>query len=124
MQDKKFHKACAEGKEVHDRRSGRTPATKHRPHDFLHPGWSDDSDAEEAEDRYDDLRPLAVSAEKLQDCSAAQALVWLYSVACTPMERPKVHQTAPYCFVQVHHCSSRKAKALAELMSAGQGLMA
>ena len=95
MQDKKFHRACAEGREVHDRRLGKTPATKHRPHDFLHPGWSDDSDDENAEDQCDDLRPLPVTAEKLQDCSAEQALSWLYSVACTPMERPKVPSLQP-----------------------------
>lgn len=88
--DKKFSRACAEGQEVYQRRLGKEPATKFRPHDFLHPGWSDDSDEEAAEDRYDDLRPLPVSAEKLQDCSAEQALLWLYSVACTPTERPKM----------------------------------
>ena len=89
-QDKKFNRACAEGREVHDRRLGIDPVTKHRPHDFLHPGWSDDSDGEAAEDRYDDLRPLPASADKLQDCSAEQALLWLRCVACNPMERPKV----------------------------------
>ena len=90
LQDKKFSRACAEGQEVYQRRLGKEPATKFRPHDFLHPGWSDDSDEEAAEDRYDDLRPLPVSAEKVQDCSAEQALLWLYSGACTPTERPKV----------------------------------
>ena len=75
---------------MHDRRLGMDPVTKHRPHDFLHPGWSDDSDGEAAEDRYDDLRPLPASADKLQDCSAEQALLWLRCVACNPTERPKV----------------------------------
>ncbi|DBA81296.1 TPA: hypothetical protein ACH3X2_14274 [Trebouxia sp. C0005] len=88
--DKKFNRACAEGMEVHTRRLGKEPGTKYRPHDFLHPGWSDDSDEEAAEDRYDDLRPLPASAEKLQDCSAQQALLWLHTVACNPMERPKM----------------------------------
>lgn len=90
MQDKKFNRACAEGREVHDRRLGKDPTTKYRPHDFLHPGWSDDSDEEAAEDRYDDLRPLPASADKLQDCTADQALLWLQAVACNPTERPKV----------------------------------
>ncbi|KAL0039615.1 hypothetical protein WJX77_003445 [Trebouxia sp. C0004] len=88
--DKKFNRACAEGMEVYTRRLGKEPGTKYRPHDFLHPGWSDDSDEEAAEDRYDDLRPLPASAEKLQDCSAQQALLWLHTVACNPMERPKM----------------------------------
>lgn len=88
--DKKFNRACAEGMEVHTRRLCKDPGTKYRPHDFLHPGWSDDSDEEAAEDRYDDLRPLPASAEKLQDCSALQALLWLHTVACNPMERPKM----------------------------------
>ena len=90
MQDKKFNRACAEGLEVHSRRLGKDPGTKFRPHDFLNPGWSDDSDEEAAEDRYDDLRPLPASAEKLHDCSAQQAMLWLQSVACNPLERPKV----------------------------------
>ena len=90
LQDKKFRRACAEGKEVFDRRAGKATETTFRPHDFLHPGWSDDSDEEAAEDRSDDLRPLPASAEKLQDCSADQALLWLLSVACNPLERPKV----------------------------------
>ena len=80
---------------MHDRRLGKDPVTKHRPHDFLHPGWSDDSDDEAAEDRYDDLRPLPASADKLQDCSAEQALLWLRCVACNPMERPKVTSAQP-----------------------------
>lgn len=80
---------------MQDRRKGREPATKHRPHDFLHPGWSDDSDEEAAEDRYDDLRPLPASADKLQDCSAEQALLWLCCVACNPTERPKVSYCGP-----------------------------
>lgn len=96
MQDKKFNRACAEGMEVHSRRLGKDPGTKFRPHDFLNPGWSDDSDEEAAEDRYDDLRPLPASAEKLHDCSAQQAMLWLQSVACNPLERPKVRCTANY----------------------------
>lgn len=89
LQDRKFVKACAECKEVLDRRLGRQPATKHRPHDFLNPGWSEDSGDEE-EEHYNDLRPLPASADKLNDCSAEQALLWLHTVACTPLERPKV----------------------------------
>ncbi|KAL3143597.1 hypothetical protein ABBQ38_002394 [Trebouxia sp. C0009 RCD-2024] len=88
--DKKFNRACAEAREVQDRRLGKDPITKHRPHDFLHPGWSDDSDEEAAEDRCDDLRPLPASADKLQDCSSEQALLWLRCVACNPLERPKM----------------------------------
>lgn len=100
MQDKKFNRACAEGREVHDRRLGKDPTTKYRPHDFLHPGWSDDSDEEAAEDRYDDLRPLPASADKLQDCTADQALLWLQAVACNPTERPKV--TCLHSLCQYH----------------------
>ena len=85
--------------EVYTRRLGKEPGTKYRPHDFLHPGWSDDSDEEAAEDRYDDLRPLPASAEKLQDCSAEQALLWLRTVACNPMERPKVALACQQRFV-------------------------
>lgn len=80
---------------MQDRRLGKDPVTKHRPHDFLHPGWSDDSDGEAAEDRCDDLRPLPASADKLQDCSAEQALMWLQCVACNPLERPKVTPLHP-----------------------------
>ena len=82
---------------MYTRRLGKEPGTKYRPHDFLHPGWSDDSDEEAAEDRYDDLRPLPASAEKLQDCSAQQALLWLHTVACNPMERPKVALACIVC---------------------------
>jgi len=91
---------------VHTRRLGKEPGTKYRPHDFLHPGWSDDSDEEAAEDRYDDLRPLPASAEKLQDCSAQQALLWLHTVACNPMERPKV---ALACKQRFLYCLSTDA---------------
>lgn len=90
LQDRKFVKACAECKEVLDRRLGKQPATKHRPHDFLNPGWSEDSGDDE-EERLNDLRPLPASADKLSDCSAEQALLWLHTVACTPLERPKVN---------------------------------
>lgn len=100
-QDKKFNRACAEAREVQDRRLGKDPITKHRPHDFLHPGWSDDSDEEAAEDRCDDLRPLPASADKLQDCSSEQALLWLRCVACNPLERPKVR---PPCIHPLQQC--------------------
>ena len=89
LQDRKFVRACAECKEVLDRRLGKQPVTKHRPHDFLNPGWSDDSGDEE-EEHLNDLRPLPASADKLHDCSAEQALLWLHTVARTPLERPKV----------------------------------
>lgn len=71
-----------------DRRLGKQAVTKYRPHDFLHPGWSDDSGEEE--EHFNDLRPLPASADKLNDCSAEHALLWLHTVACTPLERPKV----------------------------------
>lgn len=81
-----FKKAVEEALELQARRAGQTPATNHRPLDFLGPGAvgaASDSEGPEEEDDLEDLRPPPADEAVAQCISAARAAAWLRAAACT-----------------------------------------
>ena len=72
--------------ELQARRAGQTPATNHRPLDFLGPGAvgaASVSEGLEEEDDLEDLRPPPADEAVAQCISAARAAAWLRAAACT-----------------------------------------